>query len=371
MRTDIIAIPSAAPGLTTTLTVHRFGVAGAARKAYVQAALHADEIPGMICAHHLREQLKTLDAAGRISGEIVLVPMANPIGLAQRVLGSHLGRFDLADGGNFNRHFPALAEGAAARVADKLGPDADHNVALIRDALRAALAQCPALTPAEHLKRALLGLALDADVVLDLHCDSEAVMHLYTLTPQAETFAPLARLLGARAMLLASESGDDPFDEACSRPWAMLAARYPEYPVPLACAATTVELRGDADVSHELATRDAAAIVGALTVAGFIAGDPPELPPPLYRPTTLEASEPVTAPVSGMVVYRRTAGDMVGVGDVVAEIVDPVSGVVTPVHARSAGLLYARGSSRFASAGRRLGKIAGETFRRSGKLLSP
>lgn len=371
MKTDIITIPSAAPGHATMLTVHRFGAAGSGPKAYIQAALHADEIPGMICAHHLRERLTALEAAGRIAGEIVLVPMANPIGLAQRVLGSHLGRFDLADGGNFNRHFPALADEAAERVAGQLGRDETVNVALIRRVLRDSLSQWPALTPAEHLKKALLGLALDADLVLDLHCDSEAVMHLYTLTPQAEIFAPLARLLGARAMLLASESGDDPFDEACSRPWAELAKRFPHAPIPLACAAATIELRGERDVSHDLAARDAEAIVGALTADGFISGAPPELPPALYRPTTLEASEPVTAPVAGMVVYRRDVGDAVSEGDVVAEIVDPLSGAVTPVKARSSGLLYARGSSRFVSAGRRLGKIAGETFRRAGKLLSP
>ena len=60
------------------MTLHRFGREGARPRVYVQAALHADEIPGMIVAHHLREQLLALEAEGRIEGEIVLVPSANP-----------------------------------------------------------------------------------------------------------------------------------------------------------------------------------------------------------------------------------------------------------------------------------------------------
>ena len=76
------------------------------------------------------------------------------------------------------------------------------------------------------MKKTLLGLGQEADLVLDLHCDSEAVVHLYTHTRSAEEFAPLSALIGAHAYLLADVSGDEPFDEACSRPWAELADRF-------------------------------------------------------------------------------------------------------------------------------------------------
>ena len=89
------------------VSVH-YGPADSGRKAYLQAALHADELPGMLVAHHLRRRLLSLEAAGRLRGEIVLVPVANPIGLAQSVLRSAQGRFELHSGENFNRHYPAL-----------------------------------------------------------------------------------------------------------------------------------------------------------------------------------------------------------------------------------------------------------------------
>ncbi|KAA2235851.1 succinylglutamate desuccinylase/aspartoacylase family protein [Salinarimonas soli] len=371
MRSDTIRLPAHAPGMEGHLHVLRFGEAGARPLVYVQGALHADEIPGMIAAHHLRERLLALEAEGRIRGEIVLVPFANPLGLNQRVLGGMVGRFDLADGANFNRLYPHLTEVVAERVGGLLSDDEAANRDLIRDALAQAADEAEATTPAEHLKRALLRLAITADVVLDLHCDSEAVMHLYTLTPQAEDFAPLAALLGCEAVLVATESGDEPFDEACSRPWFELKERFPAKPIPLACLSTTVELRGQADVSHELAAADAGALVDFLVIRGAIEGPAPQVPPVRCEPTPLAGSEPLVAPVSGMVVFRRAVGERLSAGDVVADIVCPATGETFPVATRSDGVLYARSGTRFASAGKRLGKVAGTNLQRAGKLLSP
>src|SRR3989337_530568 len=113
MRTEQIALSPLAPGASLSLAVQRFGQEGARPRIYVQASLHADEIPGMIAAHHLRELLTALEAEGRIKGEIVLGPSPNPIGLAQRVLGDHIGRFNLSDGINLHPGYPHLAPNAA------------------------------------------------------------------------------------------------------------------------------------------------------------------------------------------------------------------------------------------------------------------
>ena len=101
-------------------------------------------------------------------------------------------------------------------------------------------------TDAEALKKILLSMAIDADIVLDLHCDNEAVRaHLYR-HPAGRRGAPLAALMGAHAVLLALQAGGEPFDEACSRLWWDLAAHFgPAFPIPPACVATTVELRGE------------------------------------------------------------------------------------------------------------------------------
>jgi len=371
MITDSYAIPAGSPGTSHQLTVHRFGRQGARPCVYIQAALHSDEIPGMLCAQGMRRDLAALEAAGDLKGEVVLVPVANPLGLSQQVLGQPLGRFSLSDGGNFNRDFPAIGEGLAARICDRLGDEPAANAELVRQALAEELATRTAITPAEHLKKMLLGLALPADLVLDLHCDAEAAIHLYTHTDSAATFAPLAALLGARAVLLTDVSGGDPFDEALSRPWAELARAFPYQPVPFGCQSVTVELRGQRDVDHAMADSDAAAILGFLRRVGVIAGAPPALPAALCRPTALEASEPIIAPACGILVYRHEVGDQVGAGAILAEIINPLTGEATHVRSQSAGVFYARSSLRFATPGQRLGKVAGTNATRRGKLLSP
>lgn len=369
MKTEQTVLSPLAPGADISLTVHRFGETGARPLVYVQAALHADEIPGMIAAHHLRERLIKLEAEGRIKGEIVLVPVANPIGLAQRVMGGHIGRFNLADGINFNRNYPHLVPKVAERIEGQLSDDAQANVRLIREALRSELEAWETSNPTDVLKKALLGMAIEADIVLDMHCDSEAVEHLYTHTQSAEEFAPLSALIGAQAYLLADVSGDDPFDEACSRPWAELAERFKDHPIPFSCHSTTLEFRGERDVNHELGQRDAGALVAYLTLRGIIAGEALGIPKALCEATPLAASEPVQAPASGIVVFHAQIGDRVKAGDVIAEIVDPHSGMVTLAKSPTDGLMFARIALRFVTQGMRLAKVAGKTAKRTGRLL--
>ena len=371
MKTVHHALTQNTPGVSIELRSLHYGTPGRGPKATIQAALHADEIPGLLVAHHLRARLAALEAAGRIVGEVVLVPVANPIGLAQRVLGAVEGRFDLVSGENFNRHYADLFDTVVRQVAGRLTADAAHNVALIRAALREGAQALPARSALESLRRTLLGLAVDADIVLDLHCDSEAVMHLYTETSVWPQVEPLARFLGARAALLADVSGDHPFDEACSTLWPRLAAHFgAATPVPSACVAVTVELRGEADVSHEWAERDAQAVVDYLAWQGVIAGAPAQLPAALCEATPLAGSIPVNAPHGGVVAYLREPGADVVAGERLADLVEPMTGLVTPLLSPVDGVFYARETRRFVPAGAGVLRVAGREALRSGNLLT-
>jgi predicted deacylase len=370
MKTIHHPLTPSAPGTQVELLSLHFGTPGAGPKATLQAALHADEIPGLLVAHHLRQRLSALEADGRILGEVVLVPVANPIGLAQRVLFTPQGRFDLASGENFNRHYADLFDGVVARVEGALGTDPRRNVSLIRAALRELAAALPARSAVESLRRVLLGLSVDADIVLDLHCDNRAVLHVYTETSVWPEVAPLSCLLGAEAALLAEVSGDHPFDEACSTIWPRLAARFgPDTPVPSACVAATVELRGEADVTHELAARDADALIDYLCWRGVISGGPTELPPARCEPTPLAGSIPVLAPHGGVVVYLGEPGMRVTAGQHLADLVEPMSGLVTPLLSPIDGIFYASESRCFVTAGAGVLRVAGRVALRQGKLL--
>lgn len=361
------------PGTTRELVSLHHGPADRGRKAYLQASLHADEVPPMLVAQHLRLALARLEAEGRLSGEVVLVPAANPIGLAQHPLRQPQGRFDLASGENFNRHYADLSDAVAEALEGRVGDDAAANLALARGALVRACAALPAPDELASLRKTLLGLAADADLVLDLHCDHEAVLHLYTTPAGWPAFEPLARLLNAPLALLASDSGDRPFDEACSMLWPRLAERLgvPEHQLPGHCLAATVELRGEIDVCHRLAAQDAQALIDFLALQGFIEG-----PVPASRTTAiplalpLAGSMPVRAPHAGVLVFLAECGQNLAAGQPLAEVIDPTSGACTTLSSPVDGLLYARASRRFLPAGATLAKVAGREALRHGRLMS-
>jgi predicted deacylase len=216
-------------------------------------------------------------------------------------------------------------------------------------------------------------MAIDADIVLDLHCDNEAVLHIYTGTPLAAAIAPLAAIMGAHAVLLALEAGGEPFDEACSRLWWDLDAHFGQrYPIPAACLSTTVELRGEMEVSYALAQQDAAGLLRFLTLSGVLSGDADaaNLPAPLCQATPLEGVEPILAPHAGILVYTRDMGERVQPGDALADLIDPVSGETTVLRASVAGVFFARSAHRHVLRGMNVGKVAGATAFRAGNLLS-
>ncbi|MCP4008796.1 MAG: succinylglutamate desuccinylase/aspartoacylase family protein, partial [Proteobacteria bacterium] len=93
-KIETVQLPSASPGTSRQLDFIHYGVAGKGAKAYLQAALHADEIPGLLVIHKLIRLLNLADEKGEISGHIVLAPIANPIGNSQHFLGELAGRYD-------------------------------------------------------------------------------------------------------------------------------------------------------------------------------------------------------------------------------------------------------------------------------------
>lgn len=372
MRTQTHPLLPASLGHQRTLTSLHFGPAGARPQVYIQASLHAEELPGMLVAHHLRAALQTLEAAGRLRGEVVLVPVANPIGLSQRVDHRAMGRFELGTSENFNRHYPVLADQVPETVLAGLGADATHNVRVVREAVYAHLQAWQPQTELQSLRRHLLLLAHGADVVLDLHCDGEAAMHLYTEEACWPALKPLAAHLGCRAVLLAKNSGGSPFDECLSGLWwqlkERLAAQGRHPALPQACASTTVELRGETDVDHTLAQADADALLAYLAGLGVL-DQPGTTPPATCQATPLSGSETLNSPVPGVLVFAKTPGEALATGDLVAEVINPVDGAVHPVRAGVSGVFYARVRERYVVAGGEVGKIAGATPFRTGALL--
>ena len=367
--------PLLSPALGTQrhLSSWHFGQPGQGPKVYVQASLHADELPGMLVAHHLRGLPEVAEQSGQLLGEVVLVPFANPIGLDQTAMHHQLGRFELASMENFNRNYPDFFALVRDELGDQLGSNDEQNKRLIRDAMRRALDAQKPQTELQSLRQTLMQLSHDADIVLDLHCDYEAVLHLYAEQPMLDQIEPLARFLGARAFLWARGSGPSiSFDEALSGPWWRLREHFADrFPVPLACASTTVELRGQTDVSELLAHQDAQAIFHYLQHVGVLGGPAPELPSALCDATPLAGTESLHAPHPGVIAFVAQVGDVVQAGQTLAHVIDPLTPRTTPIQSSIDGVVYARHNLRWATSGMEICRVAGATPIRSGNLLSP
>jgi len=374
MQTKIHSLISPASGTQRTLHSLHYGQPQVGEKVYLQASLHADELPGMLVIHHLRALLDAAEKRGDVLGEVVLVPMANPIGLNQTVMRYQLGRFELASMANFNRHYPDFAQAIEDRLHGKLTSDAQNNTRIIRAAMQDYLNADSPKTELESLRNQLMRLSCDADVVLDLHCDFEAAMHLYTEVQYADAAAPLAAYLGARAFLTAKGAGGPliSFDEALSGVWWRLQEKWgAQFPIPLACMSTTVELRGQTDVSHPLAQSDANAIYHYMQSIDVLVGDAPPPPAPLCQATPLSGTESICAPHPGVIVFTRDVGEALVAGDTIAHIIEPLSGKLSEVKTSVDGVLYARHNLRWATTDMEVCRVAGKTPIRFGNLLSP
>ena len=177
-----IVIEGDTPGITWRLPVFRFkGSDAAAPKVYIQAALHANELPGTALLHFLCEKLRKAEASGAISSDITVVPHANPIGAAQSLFGNLEGRFELGSRTNFNRDFPLVPVGQRESLIENL----DRHPAPVR------------------LKRQLIHMALGADLVIDLHCDDESLQYAYIDSAFWPEASDLAAALDMQAVLLA------------------------------------------------------------------------------------------------------------------------------------------------------------------------
>jgi predicted deacylase len=368
-----ISLPRHAVGTQHSLKVWRFGEQGALPKVYIQAAMHADELPASLAAAKLLPRLIAADNAGKISGEIIVVPVANPIGLNNVSLRTHNGRYHLPTGENYNRGFHDVSDEVLNAIDGKManGPEADTS--LVKAEVARALAAATPANEAQALRLELMRLACDADIVLDLHTDSDAQMHLYLDEDHWPQAADLAGLLDARVVMFARASGGGPFEETIAWPYVRAREIYGADAVELPLT-IVVELRGEYDASHEFSDSDADALYRFLCHRRAITDDAGLMPEFTGVAAPFSATDTLTAQAAGIVVYTADIGQVVKKGDVLVEIIDPLSDdnmVVDRITAAADGLFFARSNQRLAWPGETIGKVQGTEAlaHRTGKLL--
>ena len=365
MQTEHLNLPAGSPGTHSSLTLWRYGQPGG-KKVYIQAALHADEWPGLLMLHHLHKHLEH----AKINGEILIVPYANPLGMRQFLGGYQLGRFDFDYSGNFNRGYLNLGEAALPYLDQERLRSMDDGdaIATVRNAMQQALNDWQPQLESEHLRKALQQLSFDADYVIDVHCDANACAHAFVNVRHQQTGEVLAQAMQLDALILEDDPGSIAFDEAACSPWWRLEAAL-DTTLPYPTFATTLELRGERDISDEIASNDAANFMKFLAHIGIVDGEPlPENDTPLGTP--LAGVSRVLAPHSGLLDFKIEAGERVAAGALVAELInlDDPSATRTALHAPIDGTVYALGRNHLVRPGHVVVQIAGKEALGDGKL---
>ena len=351
------------PGKSLALNGFRIGPPGAARKVYLQGALHADEQPGILILSHLVPLLQRAEERGELAASFVIFPMVNPVGMENIEYGIHQGRYDVVSGKNFNRGWPDLFDAIASELENHLGQDPDQNVRTIRQCIRQWLERRPSDTLWERVRQVVMLEACEADYVFDVHCDGEALPYIFCAPHCADIMHSLASRLGASAVLTAEDSGGGSFDEVWTLPFIKARKRFPHCPVPVPVTACTLEMRGRYDVFDNIARADAKAMMAFFQQQALVRGDPPPATQPAPSPTPLTATELLRVDRAGLLLYHAELGDTVQAGDLVAELLllhGPEAFTRRiPVHAGTTGLIFARSETKYVWPGRCIAKIAG------------
>jgi uncharacterized protein len=302
-------------GQPAVVRAYRLAGNGDGPRVHLQAGVHADEIAGMLLLHKLLPMLRDAQEAGILRGTVTVVPQANPLGLTQFCQGRLVGRFHEGTNRNFNRHF---TESAAAQPTTSVG----------------------------IWQKALLDLALDAQIVLDLHTDAEALPYVYVHRRFWPVAGDLVDALAPDLAIVWDDEEDSAFEGAVVSHW----VRNKQTEGRLVA---TLELRGQGDVSDELADRDAQGLYAFLCRRGVV-DKHVERTEWRGEMVPIAHMETVLAPAAGIVVYERELGARLEAGERFARI------VARPGDPSSEHILYAPQAGRFVTASRERLIVQGE-----------
>ncbi len=356
-----------APGRTTELSYFRIGPEKPKAKVYMQAALHADEQPGILVLHHLLALLRNADSVGELDAEFVLFPMVNPLGMGNIQFHQHQGRYDCLSGVNFNRNWPDLYNAIKKPIAHKLGNNALENIKQVRKAVADFLSALTVVSARDQLRLLTMLEAFDADYVFDLHCDDNALNHMFIVPQLMPEYKDLADWFGAKAILTCEKSGGSSFDEVWPNLWLDLARTYPDKPLPCSVCATTLEYRGRFDVFDKLNKADADALYGFFQGRRLIGGKP--MTPSSYSApaaTDLAATQMLRVEQAGLLAYQVELGQEVKKGQLIADLIslDGKDAFTrrTPIYAGTNGVVISRNSNKYIWPGCSIAKIVGKEF---------
>ena len=317
-----ISVAQNASGRNLNVPIYRINDGLPGPTVYIQSSIHGAEVQGNVVIYHLINALKKT----RVNGEVILVPNCNPVGTNIKAGEYTLGRFDPVNGTNWNRGY-FYDESMVFKFADNIAQDTDANDIKIafrnmwRGAIQEKLKQPWGLGLAQQLNLRLQEMAVEADIVLDLHNGPVSTRHIYI----PEYAKAAAKQFSIPHCIFIPNTFAGALDEATFCPWWTLQQTLSEkfdQQYDFAVQAFTLEMGSQEVIDFDEGKKDANSIMGYLACKGVV--DDNE-----YRPADiqrigvyLQDYKTLYTNFGGMVEYCVKPGQRVAKDEIMAHVLN-------------------------------------------------
>ena len=301
--------------------------------AYIQSGIHGGELQGTLVIYEILDYLKNHP----LKGTVILVPMANPMGLDSKVGNYTYGRFNSVTGENWNRSYIDLVSHTTNfNVQEFAKTHRDDPPEKMKKAFKEEMASCLrrlskhkqkhhyASSENERLAMTLQQLALPADIVLDIHTGSCACRYLYCPESRKEE----GKILNFPFTLLIPPLFSGAIDEAMFVPWHTLERECKKLgrEGDVSFSSYTLELGSEECVDREEAQQDAANILHCLCHRGMLEKAPERTLEKVQAFSLLKDFQTYYSPEGGLVEYLKAPGERFVAGEELAHLYRPPQG---------------------------------------------
>ncbi|MFT5277580.1 MAG: putative deacylase [Glaciecola sp.] len=322
LRKHHIAVAQNASGRSLNVPIYEISDDLPGPTVYIQSSIHGAEVQGNVVIYHLLQALKTT----QISGKIILVPNCNPVGTNIKAGEYTQGRFDPVNGTNWNRGY-FYDENQVRDFATTV--DESSSLDTIKSEFRqrlsasieAKLAQPWGLGLAQQLNLKLQKIAVEADVVLDLHNGPVSTRHVYI--PEYAKHA--AHQFSIPHCIFMPNVFAGALDEACFCTWWLLqdclSSRF-DSEFNFGVEAFTLEMGSQEVIDFAEGEKDALGILGYLASKGVLDNQQYQ-PAEMQRlGVSLADYKTMFTDFGGMVEYCVKPGQKVKKGEVMARVLN-------------------------------------------------
>ncbi|WP_412972647.1 succinylglutamate desuccinylase/aspartoacylase family protein [Glaciecola sp. MF2-115] len=317
-----IAVAQNASGRSLNVPIYKISDKRPGPTVYIQSSIHGAEVQGNVVIYHLLQALKKT----QINGEIILVPNCNPVGTNIKAGEYTMGRFDPVNGTNWNRGYfydEQQVRDFASSVDQATSSDDIKSEfrGLLRSSIEAKLSQPWGLGLAQQLNLKLQKLAVNADIVLDLHNGPVSTRHVYI----PEYAKQAAHQFSIPHCIFIPNVFAGALDEACFCTWWSLQDRLEERfgrGFDFGVEAFTLEMGSQEVIDFAEGEKDALGILGYLACKGVL--DTQQFKPANMQRlgVSLANYKTLFTDFGGMVEYCVKPGQKVKQGDVMARVLN-------------------------------------------------